>query len=167
MPAYALLDISELTWESTTITRIHRTPGFKIKVWFAYWETPWMKDRKKKSPFVQRNCRVGTKHFQQSVFISLEGACLIRLHLLLDTAIVKIRGFFKKKKKKHANTEQCNFTTERNISLKNHSMSFIGAANHVKKEVNFFCAISKYIKGICFKRLGSFFTLPRRWNLRC
>jgi len=46
-------------------------------------------------------------------------------------------------------------------------MLSIGAANHVKKETDFFCAISKYIKGICFKRLGSFFTPPRRWNLSC
>jgi len=51
----------------------------------------------KKSLVVQRGCRVGAKHFQQSIFISLKGSCLIRLHLLLDITVVKIRGFFKKK----------------------------------------------------------------------
>lgn len=32
-------------------------------------------------------------------------------------------------------------------------MPFIGAANQIKKEINVFSAISKYIKGICFKSL--------------
>lgn len=53
-------------------------------------------------------------------------------------------------------------TTVRSISLKSQSTSFIGAANLMKKEINFVCAISKYIKGLCFKRLGSFFTLAGR-----
>lgn len=37
---------------------------------------------------MRRGCRVGAKHLRQSVFISLEGDCLIRLHLLFDITVV-------------------------------------------------------------------------------
>ena len=95
MPAYALLNIMNRHWKAPSSHRFveHRASGSKpglLSEKHLGWKT------EKKSLVVQRGCRVGAKHFQQSVFISLEGARLIRLHLLLDVTVVKIRGFFKK-----------------------------------------------------------------------
>lgn len=98
MAACTLLDISELTLEITIITEIHRAPSFRIKASFCSEKHPAWKTEKK-SLVKQRGCRAGAKHLQQSVYISLAGAYLIRLHLLFDKTVA-------------VDTEKYNFVTE-------------------------------------------------------